>query len=308
MKYFLVLICLAGALSSFLPTRPTPAKLGAPTPQDVRHFLVGYLVALGFEDFVPNGFPCASNLEDLRDVSKKAYELIKEGEFAEVVEAIEMVATQLNRTRSVCLAAENEGRETFRTFLEELKDPAFIKNALVRLFDNWRTVARDLDSGYQELINGSYYQSGFDFGSILHLVLSGPETEVITFIIDELNKLGSVVWPFKNCGDANAPLEPTNVVMDTAPAKGSPAGINIQGNVNADASVAKVQIATKLYGWTLNTQYDNWSASLQQGDALSYKFSVSIPSFAPSGPYSVSLTFQDNSGAALGCASVDFHL
>lgn len=280
MKYFLVLICLVGVFSSFLPNRPAPAKLALPSPSNLKDFVIGYLIALKVTEVVPDGFPCVSSLQNLQNATETAWALIKTRDLENVLEAIRLVVESVNDTKQVCGACVAEGREGFQAFLNEVKDPNFIKLALERLGENFDTVLNDLERGVGDLRNGSYFNAGFDFGSVLHLVLSG-NASFVNFIIDELENLGAVNWPFQNCA-AGAPIQPSVLNLDSQPAKGSPEGVNVQGTVNAAVSLKQVQIVTLLNGTPLNTQYDPFAQSFQQGDAFNYRFSISIPGFAPS--------------------------
>jgi hypothetical protein len=70
----------------------------------------------------------------------------------------------------------------------------------------------------------------------------------------------------------------------------------------------QVEIKTLLNGNVLNVQTNDFAKTYAAGDDFNYVFKVTIPSFAPSGAYSVALNFQDNNGASLGCVNVAFNL
>jgi hypothetical protein len=303
MKSLLLFALLAFATcNSFLPTKP----LGLPSQQDLVDFLIGGLVAVKVTDDVPDGFPCVNTIGDLQADVQTAIGLIRNGSW---VEGVDLVWKSINATYVACGAAASEGQAVVQAFLQKVQDPEFINLALNRIENNFKTVVDDAVKGVEDLNNGSYFSAGNDFGSILHLILSGPETrtELVNLLMTELAKLGSVNWPFTNCA-ASSPLQPAQMTLDATPAKGVAEGMNLVGTANAPATLKQVMIVTSLNGTPLNTQYDAFANSYQAGDSFNYRFAITIPSFAPSGKYSVTMTLQGTDGSTAACVNVGFSL
>ena len=276
MKALIFLAFLSLSLCNFLP-KPT---LGAiPSKQNVIDFLIGNLIAVHVTDTVPDGFNCVNTITALQADIQTAISLIRNGS---VLEGISLLEKSVNNTLTSCGAAASEGNATFQAFLSKIKDPQFLDLALGRIKDNFFTILQNWQKGVSDLNNQSFFNAGYDFGSIIHLILSGPDakTNLISLLIEEIDRLGSVSWPFKNCG--GSPLTPATVSLDSSPAKGAAQGITIQGTSNGPVSLKQVQIVTSLNGTPLNTQYDPNTKNYQAGDAFDYRFSVTIPGFAPS--------------------------
>ena len=279
MKYVLLFVFFVGAFSSFLPK----TNLGAvafPSQQNLIDFVIGNLIAVKVTDTVPYGFNCVNTITTFQNDIQTALALIRNGS---VSEGIQLLENSLNATLTSCGAAASEGSATFEAFLEKIKDPQFIDLALGRIKDNFFTILQSYQKGVTDLNNQSYFNAGMDFGGIIHLILSGPDTTLnfINLLIEEIDRLGSVNWPFKNCA-ASSPLQPSTVSLDSNPSKGAPEAITIQGTASNGVSLKQVQIVTSLNGTPLNTQYDPNTNNYQAGDSFNYKFSITIPSCAPS--------------------------
>lgn len=67
-------------------------------------------------------------------------------------------------------------------------------------------------------------------------------------------------------------------------------------------------MTVKLNGAFLHDEKDPFSSSYDAGDSVKYPFSNDIPSFAPSGTYSLTLQFMDKKGAKNGCINFTFKL
>lgn len=301
MKYFILCICLVGVFGSFLPNKPS---FPVPRTQNLIDFIIGNLVAVHVVDSVPSGFPCVNAITNLQNVTQQTLSLIREGD---LVKAAELFEPALNDTRNFCGAAANESDATFQNFLDIIKDKTFIFKALNRVRRNFLTIMEDYKKGLIDLYNDNYFNAGVDFGSVVELILTGSDSELADFIVENINNLGSVNWPFTNCA-AHSPIVVKSFALATKPAKGAAEGLVAKGSVDSAVNLKQVQIVTLLNGIPLNTQYDKNTKSYQQGDAFDYKFSVTIPGFAPSGKYSISLTFQEQNGSTAGCVHVEFTL
>lgn len=278
MKYILLFICLVGVFSSFLPKKNLGATV--PSTQNLIDFVIGNLIALKATEVVPDGFNCVNAIQNLQNATQTAWALIQTREVENIIRAAELVEESLNQTKQVCGAASDEGRAGFSDFLNRIKDPNFLSLAMSNIQNNFFTILGDFNKGIQDLNNQSFFNAGYDFGSIFHLIINNG-SELLNLVAMEIENLGSVNWPFTDCASGSN-IVPQAVNLDAQPAKGSPAGINVQGSVNAAVSLKQVRIVTLLNGTPLNTQYDPNTNSYQQGDAFAYRFSVSVPGFAPS--------------------------
>lgn len=302
MKFLILCICLVSVFGSFLPNKPLGVSV--PSSQNLLDFIIGNLVAVKVTDTVPSGFPCVTAATNLQNATQEALALLREGH---VLEAAELFENALNATRVSCGAAASEGQATFENFLAIIRDPNFVTQALGRIRSNFLTILEDFERGVSDLNNQSFFSAGMDFGSIAHIVLSGPDAQLVDFIVEEITKLGAVNWPFTNCA-AGSPLQITSFSLSVTPAKGAAEGLVARGTANGAVSLKQVQIVTLLNGTPLNTQYDPNTKSYQQGDSFDYNFSVTIPGFAPSGAYSITMTFQQQDGSTAGCVHVGFNL
>lgn len=284
MKYIILFVCIVGAFSSFLPKKSL--GLAIPSQQNVIDFVIGNLIALRVTEVVPDGFGCATALQNLKNASETAWALIQTKDFEKILQGLEIIEGSLNQTKLVCGAASDEGRAGFAAFLATIRDPGFLKAALGRITNNFFTILGDFTKLSEDLKNQSYFNAGYDLGSIAHLIISNETNTLLNLVSEEINNLGSVNWPFTNCA-SSAPIQPSALSLDSQPSKGAPEGVNVQGSVNGAVTLKQVQIVTLLNGTPLNTQYDANTKSYQQGDSFNYRFSISIPSFAPSVLYSI---------------------
>jgi hypothetical protein len=306
MKYILLFICVLGAFSSFLPNKKVGSSVALPSKQNLIDFVIGNLIALKVTEVVPDGFGCVNTLQNLQNATQQAWALIETKEVENIIRAAELIEDALNQTKQVCGSASDEGRAGFEAFINNIKDPNFISLAMANIRNNFFTILQDFQKGISDLNNQSFFNAGYDFGSIFHLIINNG-SELLNLVTTEINNLGSVNWPFTNCA-SGSPISPSAVNLDSQPSKGAAEGVNVLGTVNGAVTLKQVQIVTLLNGTPLNTQYDPNTSSYQQGDAFNYRFSITIPGFAPSGAYSVSMTFQAADGSTQGCINVAFNL
>ena len=137
------------------------------------------MVSLEVVGSVPHGFPCVTNLGQLKNNTETVLALVQEGQF---VEALHLLETTLNDTYTNCGAAAAEGRATFESFLALVKDPNFLALAEQRIEENSLTLLDDLALTLENLHNQSYFNAGVAFGKIPHLVLSGPNAFNMFFL------------------------------------------------------------------------------------------------------------------------------
>lgn len=303
MKEFILLFFIVLTVSS----RGFLQELGQSPPpsikQDLIDFSIGFMVAIKLVEKVPDGFNCVNTLESLQTQVQASIALIRSGKINEGISSIEAA---FNQSFSSCNLAASEGQQYFQNLLKEVANPLFMLKAVKRFKENFSQLFQELSQGLSALRSHEFFNSGVNFGKIFQLIVSGNDEELSNFLINEINILGAINWPFNNCG--SGPIVPSGVALDAKPAKGKSDGIAVSGTANAQVDLQKVQITTLLNGNPLNTQYDNFAQSFQSGSQVNYKFSVPIPSFAPSGKYAVSFTFQKADGSSAGCVSVNFDL
>lgn len=196
------------------------------------------------------------------------------------------------------------GSTVLAQILVDVNNMTFLELAVERVGANLPAVLSDLQAVWDGVFTtGDYFTAGRSLGDVLRIFFNiQPSAEPIMML-----SLGSVNWPFTKCG-SSSDLTVSSVNLDSQPSKGVAEGINILGSMGVAVTLKQVQIVTTLNGTPLNTQYDPNTSSYQVGDPLQYRFSVTIPSFAPSGNYAVQLTFQDASNGEHGCVQVAFTL
>jgi hypothetical protein len=179
MKVALILLSLTLVFCSgpaFLPNTP----LSLPSLSNLKDFLIGNLVSLKVIESVPDGFACATNLGSLKNNTKEAIDLFFHGH---LVDALHLLENTINQTLTSCEAANAEGKVLFENFVKIVLDPQFLPTALDRVKNNQLTILEDLAEGFEDLNNGTYFSAGMAFGKIPHLVLSGPDPVLMSFLV-----------------------------------------------------------------------------------------------------------------------------
>ena len=208
-----------------------------------------------------------------------------------------------------------DARNVTRKAITDLNNITFMEEAVQRVGAALPTILQDVDDTVNGFKTGNATQAGTSLGELLKIFfnidknyagLSEIAPKAVSFLRKAL--LSSINWPFTNCGKGSDLLQFTQVTLDSQPSKGNPEGINLVGTANDQVSTKQVEIKTLLNGNVLNTQTNAFVNSFGAGDDVNYVFKVTIPSFAPSGAYSVSLNFQDNNGGSVGCLNVAFNL
>lgn len=279
MKFIILFICLVGAFGSFLSNKPINSDSGSLTSQNTSDFFIGGLVALKVTDSVPNGLPCITAVANLQTAVQTALALIRNNQ---LVEAADLLEQAYNATREACGAASVEGQKTFQDFIATITESNFVNEALARIGSNYLTILQNFQKGISNLNNQSFFNAGMEFGKIVQIILSEPNSdELVDFIVKKMTNLGAVNWPFTNCA-TSAPLQPSLYTLDPAPAKGITEVTVVRGTVNAAVSLKQVKIVTLLYGVALDTRYDAFTHTYQRGDTFEYRFSAAVPTIAPS--------------------------
>ena len=168
-------------------------NLALPTPSNIKDFLIGNLVSLQVIQSVPDGFACATNLASLKNNTKQAFSLLISGH---LVDALHLVEQTINQTVGTCEAANAEGKALFENFIRIVLDPEFIPNAVQRVKDNQLTILEDLAEGLEDLNNGSFFNAGVTLGKIPHLILSGPDANLVLIGLMASNNISTPLLDF----------------------------------------------------------------------------------------------------------------
>lgn len=228
-------------------------------------------------------------------------------EYNQMVTGFLELEKTINDTVLLCGTMAHEGNVFATDLIAKLKNKTFIEQGIQRLEQNLFTVIEDLTKGVEDFKNASFFNAGMDFGKVLEMFLEGPTSNLVNLIYEELSSLGSINWPFINCGSSD-PLVASTLTLDQQPTKGTTRSINMIGTSGAHMENAKVKIETLLNGNLLNTQFDDFSKVFEANDPVNYSFQTAIPSFAPSGSYSIKFTFQNTGGNENGCVNFQFTL
>ena len=113
---------------------------------------------------------------------------------------------------------------------------------------------------------------------------------------------------FTNCGGAADPIKVTAVTIGATPTKGGDNSITITGSVAGHLELKEVDLKVLLNGSQLHTETIPKTDVYDDGDAFNFNYSVSVPSFAPSGKYDVSFSFKNTAAGSSGCTDVTFNL
>lgn len=233
----------------------------------------------------------------------------------EIAGSLRDFVTFFDQSLIACGDAAFDARNVTRKAIADLNNMTFMEEAVQRVGSVLPSVLQDIDDTVNGFKTGNATQAGNALGELLKIFFNIDKTsagliEIASKAVSFLRKVGlsNIDWPFTNCGKDSDILQFTNVNLDSQPSKGNPEGINILGTANDQVSTKQVEIKTLLNGNVLNTQSNAFAKTFQGGDDLNYVFKITIPSFAPSGAYSVSLNFQDNNGESVGCLNIAFNL
>jgi hypothetical protein len=225
----------------------------------------------------PESLNCVMSIEILQSAIQQALSLLREWH---LTEAFSLFKNAFNETHAICglvIYKGNISDITLHTFLAKIRDPKFIKLALGRIADN----ILKIENGFNDIQNQSSFNADYDFGSIINLMISGPDPNLINFLIEEIDRLGAIQWKFNTCSSASL-IELDSVTLDIAPAKGSTEGFNFLGKVNDGPVMLKqVQIVIYINGNNMNTLFDTFNHHFQKGDPLMYRYVFDIPPFFP---------------------------
>lgn len=120
---------------------------------------------------------------------------------------------------------------------------------------------------------------------------------------------GAVTW--KSCpSDGGFKTDFANTKSNPLiPVKGSNVDLLLQGIWTDDADLEAIKVFCKWNGTALYQQEFARNAHYKEGDVLKDKITWLIPSFAPSGHYTVTLTLHDKGNEnVFGCIQADFDL
>ena len=128
------------------------------------------------------------------------------------------------------------------------------------------------------------------------------------FTIDDLINFQGVPISHTNCGAESDPIKVSGVTVGATPTKGGANSITIAGTVSGHLELKEADLKVLLNGSPLHTETIPKTDVYDDGDAFNFNYSVSVPSFAPSGKYDVSFTFKKTDGSNAGCTDVTFNL
>lgn len=294
--------------SSFLGVSTNVTEPKVKDSGSVVQFALGFYLGSNLNvhiPYLPNcGLDALSLVTQLNNTYNAIVDGIKTQNPNEIGGAIVTLANFLNQTIVYCGDTYLDGAAVIAQLIQDVNNMTFLELAVERIGANLPIVLTDLDNVWNGVFTtGDYFSAGKALGDVVRIFFDIQSASTVNLL-----SLGSVNWPFKNCGGSSDPLTVNAVNLDSQPSKGAAEGIQIVGTLNNPVTLKQVQIVTALNGTPLNTQYDPNTNSYQAGDPLNYRFTVTIPSFAPSGSYSVSLTFQDGSSSSQGCVNVQFNL
>ena len=125
---------------------------------------------------------------------------------------------------------------------------------------------------------------------------------------------GATPFPFTVCSGAPTDLSVTDIyVTPNPPAKGGNIGLQLIGTVDEQLTEGSNFVINVLY---LGTQIFTETVPLENAGAvfpvgpgsMQLNYSVLIPSIAPSGAYTIQLTFNDQTATEITCISLSFNL
>jgi hypothetical protein len=311
MKAFIIasLFIVSVLSSSFLGVPSNTTETNVKDSGSLLQFALGLYLGSNLNAYIPTLPNCLLDAMNAVTNVKNAYDAIVDGIKTknpnEIGSAIVVLSQFLNETINNCGETFLNGEVVVADLIQDVNNMTFLELAVERVGANLPTVLSDLENVWNGVFKtGDYFGAGKSLGDVIRIFFDIKPKATLTNLLS----LGSVNWPFTNCGSGSDPLTVSSVALDSQPSKGSAEGINILGTLNNAVTLKQVQIVTYLNGTPLNTQYDPNTNSYQAGDPINYRFSVTIPGFAPSGSYSVSLTFQDGNTSSKGCVKVDFNL
>lgn len=269
--------------SSFLGVTNSTNETQPKDSGSLIQFALGVYLGSNLNAHVPTLPNCLLDVMNAVTNLKEAYNSIVDGIKTEnpneIGSAIVVLSQFLNDTINKCGDTYLDGRVVIADLVKDVNNMTFMELAVERIGANLPTVLSDLENVKNVFTSGDYFGAGKSLGDVLRIFFDiQPQQAVLTNLLS----LGSVNWPFTNCGSGSDAISVASVALDSQPSKGSAEGINIVGSLNGDVSLKQVQIVTYLNGTPLNTQYDPNTSSYHAGDSLNYRFSVTIPGFAPS--------------------------
>ena len=267
--------------SSFLsvPTETTAVKDSGSVVQ----FALGLYLGSNLNAHIPTLPNCMLDALSVVGQLNDTYNAILDGIATEnpneIGSAIVVLSQFLNETINACGDTFLDGSAVVASLIIDVNNMTFLELAVQRVGANLPAVLSDLQNVWNGVFQtGDYFTAGRSLGDVLRIFFDIQPNAVQTNLL----MLGSVNWAFYNCGGDNDALSVSSVSLDSQPSKGNAESINIVGTLRSAVTLKQVQVTTKLNGTPLNTQYDPNTSSYQAGDPLSYRFSITIPGFAPS--------------------------
>ena|SRR2546421_707843 len=142
---------------------------------------------------------------------------------------------------------------------------------------------------------------------ILSLVVVKSELQTLE------SEFGDQSFPFKLCSNAPTNLKVKTLYLTPDPPQ-KDSTLLIQSNVIVDEQLTNgstFQVSVYYLGIKIYTKQVDMSkaVSLPAGPgAITFQYSVSVPSKAPTGAYKVKMMFKDQTEIEIGCINVSFSL
>jgi hypothetical protein len=138
----------------------------------VQDFLTGFLVSLGALDKISHGYPCAIQLDSIKNATNTSITLVKNFTVDNLAQAVKIMGNALSDFVEQCGYATVEGNAFFSPIIADLQNATFRSEASQRLQDNWLKVLEDVNKGNKDLQTGNGFMAGMDFGDIAKIYIT----------------------------------------------------------------------------------------------------------------------------------------
>jgi len=194
MRYLLVLLSLAlvFAPNPYRPNLSRKISMKFPSFSNITEFLSGFAYATQAYDFVGAIGPCVQKYMETKADFSQIPDLFKEHQGSLALELIEEDVLTVVLTCSPLIdIIKNHTIE----FLQIVRDPNFLTLAKERISHNFFEILKNLTFGVESWKNGNYSASGWGFGNIAQIILSGPnQSSTVNFL--GLENLSNGSCPF----------------------------------------------------------------------------------------------------------------
>merc|ERR1711874_756950 len=121
-----------------------------------------------------------------------------------------------------------------------------------------------------------------------------------------LRMLGAVPADISDCPDStNQMITNFQANWDNTPAKGATIGASLDSTALVDVTIKSIRVQTFYQGTTAQVDNFDYGKSAAAGENLHWYYQQYLPSFTPSGAYTLQVDYLDNDGVSQGCAIVN---